>query len=143
MAGGPYGVLATLATIAAAAEDDLATGRAVVERVMEVSAGLSAGDRSLAAGANTEGRSESGPVAGALSSADGDQYGCAQIGSRALLHHGAARQSTLPANFPHAGLSKKTQCVPAEGQSSFKCHTRSETKGLRIAAAPRARLATK
>jgi hypothetical protein len=45
----------------------------------------------IAAGANTEGRSESRPAAGALSSADGAQYGYAQIGfAGTLLQHGAA-----------------------------------------------------
>jgi hypothetical protein len=65
-----------LATIfAAAAEDDLTIPGDVIEQVVEVGAGLSAGGGSLAAGADTDGRTEAGPVAGGLGGADGDQYG--------------------------------------------------------------------
>jgi hypothetical protein len=140
VAGGPYSVLVTLATIAAATEDDLTTGRDVVERVMEVSAGLSTGDGSLAAGAEER----TGPVAGALSSADGDQYGCAQIGfAGILLLHGAApARAPSQLTFHMPDCPKRRNAFLPTDKSSFKCHTRSETKGLRITAAPSARLAT-
>ncbi|MBV8402540.1 MAG: hypothetical protein JOZ17_28050, partial [Acetobacteraceae bacterium] len=74
---------------AAAAEDDLTAFGDVIEQVVELGAGLSAGDGSLAVGANTDGRTESGPVAGGLGGADGDQYGGDATGGLAARFDGA------------------------------------------------------
>ncbi len=73
---------------AAAAEDDLTTAGDVIEQVVEVGAGLSAGDGSLAAGTDPNGRTESGPVAGGLGGADGDQYGGDAAGGLAASFEG-------------------------------------------------------
>ena len=73
---------------AATAEDDLTTGGDVIEQVVEVGAGLSAGDGSLAAGADTDGRTEAGPVAGGLGGAAGDQDGGDAAGGLAARFEG-------------------------------------------------------
>jgi hypothetical protein len=77
---------------AAAAEDDLAALADVIEQVVELGAGLSAGDGSLTVGANTDRGTETGPVAGGVGGADGDQDGGNAAGGLAARFDGAVRE---------------------------------------------------